>query len=149
MENHGVRQRTDRLPAAEHAFRMSRVVVIAANLARELIVLQGESGQCGVFWVLAGPTIFVGDLMTGDVACRGRCRFGHPNGTCWARGAGEVLNRIEALTVLERSYLTVTGHRIRPVGWYPLINQGGKRIKSRLLALLSGRGVRVATPLPL
>ena len=122
---------------SDQPWYMTRAVVIAANVVRELFAVEDESERCAVLWVLAGPTILVGDILKGSLTYHGRCRLIHPQGVCWASGDGNIRTRADALAVVDESMLKLVHHRPAANRWDPLSNQGGKRIQSRLLEFLT------------
>ena len=98
---------------------MPRAIVTAASQPHEMIVLEDDSRRCGVFWLVAGPAVLAGDILDGDIASQGRCRFVHAKGHCWARGWGTVMTRTDALLILEFAITYDAGFDTGQLSLYP------------------------------
>ena len=79
--------------------------VIAVDYLREVFVLQTDTGECAVCWVLSGPVIHIGDSLSGDLPTadprrKGHLEFSHPEGRCRATGETGLVSRQQALRTL-------------------------------------------------
>jgi len=77
-----------------------RAIILAIDPVREIFAAEANSGECGVFWVISGPTLQAGDILDGDAIGKGYCYFKHPEGTSIATGETGPIGRDEALRMV-------------------------------------------------
>ncbi len=83
---------------------MTRAIVIATDLVREVFALENLDGDCAVFWVLTGPALQAADIVLGQIGSKGHCKFLHEDGVCWATGETGPIKRTEALRRVHVAY---------------------------------------------
>lgn len=80
---------------------MPKAIVLAIDPEREVFAAQADSGvECGVYWVISGPTLQAGDIIDGDAISKGYCQFKHAAGISIAAGETGPIGREEALRMV-------------------------------------------------
>jgi hypothetical protein len=81
---------------------MPRAIAIAVDAARQMFALEdAETGFCGVFVAVSGPTITPGDVLDVDIGARGTCTFDHSDGPCVARALIGPISRLKAVVLVD------------------------------------------------